>query len=213
MQRKISIMACAILAGVALTTHPGCGSSLFPLINVNVPETAQYVLDNVASFIATADDPLETVDPGTVTDDLSGLDGCWGSVFTDSDVDSGPSLYSAYQFDAVAQTYVSWSFIGQRNTGVLWSMMPILTEESGTYEITSDAVITMTITLIRANIDADAATILASLQDFTPDAFNRTRTALITIDGDQMLFFVDVDDAADVDKQNERPIYFKFDCP
>jgi hypothetical protein len=213
MSRKLFTVVCSGLTGVALLATAGCGANPFPQVNVEVPDAAQFVLDNAADFIAAANDPLETTDPGTVIDDLDTLDGCWGTVFTNPDVESPLSVFSVYQFDAADQTYVSWSFIGNRDTGALWALMPLFSEESGTYEVTGEATIEMTVTRMRANTDADGTTILATLQDLPLDGQRLTRPALITLDDDQMLIFVDAETAADLGDQYERPIYFKFDCP
>lgn len=212
MSRTTSTAACAVLAGTLLTTTIGCVPWMFPQVDVEVPDTPRHVLENAADFIASADDPLETIEPGTVVDDLSALDGCWGTAFTETEIQTPLAFFSVYQFDAHAGTYVRWTFYGRRDTGVLWRVVPILSEESGTYELTSDATIEMTNTRLRSNVSTDGD-ILSTLQDSQPDGQIPARSALITLDGDQMLFFIDAETAADVDEQDERPIFFSFDCP
>ena len=213
MIRQQVTAACGALMGLLLLSTIGCGTGLFPDVNVEVPDAAQQVLENAADFIAADNDPMETTAPGTVVDDLDTLDGCWGTVFTEADVESQLSLFSVYHFDAAEKTYVSWAFAGLRDQGVLWPFLPLISEESGTYELKGDSKIEMTITRMRANTTADGGTITATLQEMALDGADVTRTGLITIDGDKMLFFIGVETAADVDEQEERPIYFKFNCP
>ena len=205
--------ALSVMAGILLSATVGCGMNLFPLVEVEVPETPQYVLDNTGDFIADASDALESTEPGTVTDDLATLDGCWGSVFTEADVASQLSLYSVYQFDAAETMYVCWTFIGRRDTGELWPLLPLLSEVTGTYEVTGADTIEMTVTRIRANASSNGAVFMATLEEVPIGGQMLTRTALITLDGDEMLLFIDAESAADVNAEDERPIYIKFDCP
>ncbi len=74
------------------------------------PELA-FVVDNRELFAYDGSEPLYNLPPGTVMDDISDLDGCWGTaLFTKSNFGDRPlfALYFVHKFDAATGEYTIW---------------------------------------------------------------------------------------------------------
>ena len=200
-----------LVAGLSLSLG-GCPSGELAPLDVQVPAHLQSVFNDVDSFRAAPNDPFESIAPGTAVDDLSGLDGCWGTSFTESDAESEIGLYVAYHFDAAAGTFARWSTVGLI-AGGLWPSLPVVSGEEGTFTIVDANHVLLSTERYLANIDPDTSRIFADVQEIGGGSTPTERTALVTLQGDQMLFFIDVETANDVDEADERAIFFRFECP
>ena len=208
--KPCAIMPVGLLLGVLTSA---CDMSMTPVEDVQVPAVAQYVLDRTPDFVAGDDHPLNAVEPGTVIDDLHTLDGCWAAVLTDGELDTSLAFYIVYHFDAQSGRLTRWSFLGQEKTRTLWPLLPIITAEEGPFEVTGDANVQFTVDRILVNTDA-AGNLTADLREAPLDPTARvTRPALITLDGQTMLWFIGDESPEEVDESQERPIFRRFDCP
>lgn len=205
------MLRCGSLAMVALLLS-GCWLPLLAGVDVDVPAAMQTVMDDLDNFTPASSDPLAAVDPGTAVDDLATLDGCWGTVLSDCDCDFKPRLVVAYQFDAADGTFTRWSGAA-RADGVLYPLMPIISIEEGTFEVTGDASILLTVERILTNIDQATGRITETPQETPVPSDAIERPALVTLDGDGMLLYIDTETAADVDPNEPAPIFRQFDCP
>ena len=191
----------------------GCDAGLSVPIDVRVPPEVQYVFDHVADFRSPADDPLESVEPGTVMDDLAGLSGCWAKMFTEAQVQSGLAFFAVYHFDAAAGTFTRWSLVGLESGG-LWPVLPVISAETGVFEVASATTIRMTVQRNFANMDVDTGEVLSELREIPVEREEPlVRTALVTLDGERMLLYIDTETPEEVDADEERPIFYRFDCP
>ena len=203
-------MSVGILLAVLSTA---CDMSIVPVEDVQVPAIAQYVLDRTPDFVAGDNHPLGAVEPGTVIDDLNTLDGCWGAVLTEAEIETPLAFYIVYHFDAQSGRCTRWSFTGQVNTRTLWPLFPIITAEEGTFEVNGDANVQFTVERILVNTDL-SGNVTADLREVPLGSTSRvTRSALVTLDGQTMLWFIGVESPEEVDESQERPIFRRFDCP
>jgi hypothetical protein len=90
----ITLTGCGTVATLLL-----CGGIELPTDLTEVPADLQYVIDNREMFEVT-DHPLEGVTPGTVIDDLeASIDGCWGYVGTEREMQGDVTLAVVYKID------------------------------------------------------------------------------------------------------------------
>ena len=209
MQRGILGGAVLILSLVLIS---GCELPFFPDVQVPVPVAVQTVLADRAAFEPGADDPLAQVEPGTVMDDLAVLDGCWGTVFTSSDFTINVGFFVVYQFDNTAGTFTRWS--GMANAaGELWPLMPLLSVETGSFTVEGPAAIVLTDEHMYTNIDPVTSQVSDTLYEVGALAVPMDRPVIVTLSDDSMLLYIDVETVDDIDPTEQRPIFYKFDCP
>jgi hypothetical protein len=202
------------LAGLAVGLT-GCIFTSFPVSELEIPPELQFVLDNPAQFISPADDPMETVAPGTVIDDLAELDGCWGLMLTEGEeVEMHLALVAVYRFDRATGRYSAWTTIG-REAGGIWPTMPVISLEEGTFEVAGPALLRLKTEKSYANVDPVTGQLTRDLREQPIDSDNPAweQSGLATLDGDRLLFFLGDETAADVDLTEERPIHYRFACP
>jgi hypothetical protein len=203
--------ACVLVAALAAALT-GCGSDLSASVLSALAPEAQYVVENPAQFTAPADDPLQSVDPGTVIDDLHTLNGCWGALLTDNGDASDVALYVVWHFDAAAQTFDRWSFVGLSSGGLLPSA-PLVSLERGTFEVTGTNTLRMTLQHLYANVNDATGSLTTDLREIEMTADTQTqRDGLVTRSGDRMLFYIDIATPDQVDPTAERAIFYQFDC-
>jgi hypothetical protein len=189
---------------VATTAVLAGGGCLFPGVPASLtelPAELQVVVDDPSSFAQAPGDPLASVAPGTVVDDLGGLTGCWGWY----EEAAGPlvAFYEVYQFDAGNGTVSRWVF----TPGFL--LIPSLFAlDQGSFTALDDG---------RIEIQLDHYTIIEMRtgigREFTElPAEIGTAEKLVTLDGDQLLIAVPYY----VDEQTGEPagrIFTRFGCP
>jgi len=200
-----------ILSAGLVAFLTGCGLGMLPTPDVDLPSTVQFVLDNAQGFRSAEDDPLQTIDPGTVIDDLADLSGCWATMFTDAEIDVGAAFFVVYRFDPEDGSVTRWSFVGLQ-TGRLFPLAPVITAEHGTYEITGENTLLLSIERLESNVN-EAGQVTGTLGPTAPFAVPYERPALVTLSGDSMLLYIDIATADDADEEAERPIFQQFDCP
>jgi len=159
----------------------GCRLGILPTPDVQLPSIVQFVLDNTQSFRSAKDDPLQTIDPGTVIDDLTDLSGCWATMFTDAEIDVGAAFFVVYRFEPDDGSVTRWSLFGLE-TGSLFPLAPIITAEHGTYEISGENALLLNIDRIESNVN-DAGQITPTLRPTAMFAARYERSALVTLSG------------------------------
>lgn len=103
---RTAIVTCAV---AVVIVSAGCGR----ISLTDLPEEIQYVVSNEDSFAQNESGPLADTEPGTVIDDLAGIDGCWGAYrirgegggLQDNlshDLTWQNEVYAAYRFDVSA---------------------------------------------------------------------------------------------------------------
>lgn len=205
-----------VVAGAALVVGGGgCPGIGFPLSELQIPAALQFVLDDPAGFISAADDPMQSMAPGTVIDDLAGLDGCWATMFTEGEeVEQYLGLVWVIRFDRAAGRYQAWSTIG-REAGGIWPTLPVISAEEGTFEVAGPALLRLNAEKFFANTDPATGRLTRDLREHavSADSPGRQRGALATLDGDRLLLYIGDESLDDVDPNEERPIHYRFDCP
>jgi hypothetical protein len=189
----------------------GCGLGILPTPDIELPATVQFVLENAWSFRSADDDRLRTVEPGAVIDDLAGLSGCWAAVLTPAEHDVGAGFYVVYHFNPEDGNVSRWSFFGM-DTGGLFPFAPIITAEHGTYAVSGENTLLLTIERVESNLDAEA-NVSSTLQPVPGPGGPYERPALVTLSGDAMLLFIDIESPAEVDAEVPWLIFRRFDCP
>lgn len=191
----------------ALAMFGGCPSSTPEITipdSVNLPALGQTIADSPATFRSNVDDtPAQT--PGTVVDDLDTLDGCFGSVLVGDEAE--PALYTAYSFDGDAGTFESVSFPGPISGGILASY-PAIVINRGTFAITADGELTLTVTTQVTNFDEANSALLEDATVVETLASPDVRVIAATLDGDSLIL------GFENDAGGRDPITFTaFDCP
>ena len=210
--RRFQAASLAIVGVVPLAG--GCDGTLLSgfLVDgdVDPPPVVQTVLDDLTRFKA-GDAELTANQPGTVIDDLATLDGCWATVFVDSSKPFNISLFEVYEFDAAANTFQRWSGLSN-SAGELWPLVPVISLETGTYEVTGPAAIVLTDEHILSNYNDSTGKVTSEF--YEDEGFEPLdRPTLATLDGDQMMFFIDAESAADIDEAFRHSVHHQFDCP
>lgn len=211
-QGHFSIRRFLVVAGLAVMLS-GCGTGLFPPVDVVIPAAVQVVLDNPTAFQAAADDPMQTIEPGTVVDDLNGLTGCWGTVFSGSVSSPPAALFVAYQLDSADGSLTRWSGYVMLDGSGLWPIAQLLSAEVGSFAVTGNSNLVFTVERSFVNIDPNTAQIISTLVENPQFSGPLDRPALVTLDGDSMLLFIDTETADEVNAADERAIFTRFDCP
>ena len=209
---KGQILWALIGFALGLALVGGCSFPFFPNVDVQIPATVQVVLDDMDSYTGGADEPLVTVEPGAVMDDLATLDGCWASVHMGKSVADGLGFFTVYRFDSGELTFTRWSGFATE-TGELWPAMPLLSAETGSFTVHSPAVLYLTIEQYFSNTDPDTGRVTGELHEQPGPSETIVRPALVTLAGDQMLLYIDVDTAADVGPEAWNPVFRQFECP
>lgn len=195
----------------------GCvqGPTIPPVEDIEVPALVAPVVEDPPAYEAGDDDPLLDVEPGTAIDDLALLDGCWGSTFTqtsDESLAENVVLAVAIQFDVEASTYALFTAIAIEEGG-LWPLLPVIAGDDGTYEVRDDKIIDLSGENYYSNVEDDADISTMVLEADVPSDVAPDRPALITLDGDEMLLYLGIESVDDVDETEERPVFFRIDCP
>ncbi len=193
-----------LLAGVVagLTGLAGCAGSLSPLAIPELPDALARVLENESEFLAGVDSQLARVTPGTPIDDLGNLDGCWGSIWKD-EANPGFVIAIVIHFDVENGTYTQWSVQDSAQ------FIRVIGISYGTFEILDEAHVALTSTEWYMN---DPYT--GELEQVPPSGETIAFTTLVTVDGDDMLLVLGVDDPGDLDPNDTSYYsYRRFDCP
>ena len=137
--RKITGCVVIVLAIVL----SGCGAFqlLIPPDEEDIPAPLAFVAGNEGMFTPSGDDPLANVAPGTVIDDLSQLDGCWGLSQPEPSAEIPVELHQAHIFDRESGEYALWSL-----QKAFFGSVTILSGGTGTFSVDSDNRITVTTT-------------------------------------------------------------------
>ena len=212
--RRISVSWVGAALVTALAGCPGVPAYNVPVNSVEVPSDLQPVLNAPADFTVAKDDTLRTVTPGTVLDPLAQLDGCWGGLLPAIRPNVDLALYTVFHFDRQTGTYQSWAAQGVRSGG-LWPTLPLIVENSGTFQVQSDNTLLLHMTHSRANLDETSGHITTTLNDQPLTADNPVVDwpALATLQGDHLLLYLGVSSAAEVSTAEDRQILTRFDCP
>ena len=202
------LLLSALVAGLMVLAG-GC-PALTGLADL-LPANVWYVLDNITDFRNTTDLPLESAEPGTVIGDLATLDGCWGTAFTGVDDDAPVALVVVYEFDAAAGTYEGWA-LPALPSGALTPLIGVVGVEEGAFEVTSDNTLKLTIQRMLTNVHESGQVGSLVEVELGGDISLIERSALVTLDGDAMLFHLDVERLEDVPTDEEPPVFLRFDC-
>lgn len=199
--------AMSISAATALAVIAGCPSST-PEIqipdSVNLPALGETIANNPATFRSNVGD-TPAVTPGTVVDDLSGLDGCFGAALVGDEAE--PALYTAYSFAGAAGTFESISFPGPITGGILASY-PAIVINRGTFAVTGDGELTLTVTSQVTNFDEANNALLEDATVAETLATPEIRVIAATLDGDSLILGFENEDGG------RDPITFTaFECP
>jgi hypothetical protein len=168
-----------------------------------VPAEMQPVIATPVQFTAATDNALQTVAPGTVIDDLSGLDGCWGAYLPGEFLAAG--FVDVMHFDRAAARFTRYSGIAAAGGG-LWAEFPAVAIETGRFEVTGPATVLLTTeTVAYRGPHAD---------EFPGETLPNpvARPALVTLSGGEVLFYIDTSNASEVDTDEARPIFMRFEC-
>ncbi len=202
---------------VLLVAMVGCNGPL-----ADPPELSAelaMVVNNKEAFAQDPNDPLMGVIAGTIMDDLSTLDGCWGAASAvevplnvpDADIPPlpfviPPSLgfetFTVHVFDREASTKNTQIF-SQDALGIL----PLLTVISGNYTFSERNRLVLARTEWGFIDSVTGELVPGSIDE------NSTDRWLATLDGDRLLL-ESVSQGTDEDEATEdRLIFRKFDCP
>jgi hypothetical protein len=200
----------AFLMGVSLgLLTGGCPVWWLSPPEAGIPAEFQFVLDRAAEFIAPTDDPLQTIAPGTVLDDLSALDGCWGAWTEGTDPSVG--FGDVVHFERAAGHFTRWSGVGTTSGG-LAPLFPVVAVEVGSFQVTGPA----TVLLVTERIQYDVEGPLGPWPSLDPmveyPLGGIERPSLVTLQGDRMLFYLDAERAGDIEEETPRMIFRRFDC-
>jgi hypothetical protein len=173
----------------------GCSTPL-EVAPLDLPARLDAVVANESAFIPSASGRLAPVAPGTVRDDLAGIVGCWAGVLTEEAGVPG-RIYYAYEFTAdnrfVFQIVQRVSVPADIGSGTA----DLLITQTGTYTITTSN------TVVLRNEEGTATDSVSGETSDLPVAGTED-TALVTLDGDQLLFAQGVDPADPVDPNINR---------
>ncbi len=200
------------VAGVVVMGVGACAPMITP--PQDIPSEIQYVLDNPTVFAQSADDPMVDTAPGTVVDEMSTLDGCWGAtgVFTQEGNNPEVTNSEAYHFDSAAGT-INWQIYQTISAPVVGAVSALL-NPVGTYVVNAGGTgITITYTLLRGS---DLQTGVIHDAPYNVDTMGTILTSgsevLVTVDGDKMK----IANGTLKDKfesQRAELIFVRFDCP
>ena len=190
----------------------GCPTTPAP-VDIEIPPEIAAITADLSIFRPANDDALLTIEPGAVVDDLAELDGCWGGTLIE-DASVSVALVVALQFDAAAGTYKRWSLVTSAD-GELLPYLRVLTLEEGTFEITSENTLRLHLEREFANLDPDTGEINSTLREvpITTNGAAIERPGVVTLSGDEMLFYIGAERVADVDPGETRLVFIQFACP
>lgn len=183
------------LVAIAAVGLSGCSSPV-EVAPLDLPARLDAVVANESALIPSASGRLAPVTPGTVRDDLAGVVGCWAGVLTEEAGVPG-RIYYVYEFAAdgrfnflILQRVPVPSDVGSGTADLLIT-------QTGTYQVTAPG------TIVLRN---DEGTALDSVSGETTGLQNAgtETTALVTLDGNQLLFAQDADASAPVDPNENR---------
>ena len=122
----------AVIVGCGITTK-----------NLTVPSGVAAVEAAPERFAPRLDDPLLDFPPGTTTDDLSGLEGCWGAIIEDDEefALASDAIFFRFDFDAGRLTHQTVQRSGTNNALFPFSF-DVATEFDFSLSLTDDGRIT-----------------------------------------------------------------------
>ena len=97
----------------ALLLISGCA----PLDLDSLPPEIAHVMRNSDSFAQTADNALANVTPGTATDDLASLSGCYGAYYEFTYLGLKLTGCEVYHFDSASGEMSHWTLQGSASDG------------------------------------------------------------------------------------------------
>lgn len=197
---------CLVAVAVTLTCLSACVEVLPIVATFDVAPELAHVLKNMGNFDI-EDSILLGVTPGTVMDDLHGLSGCWGGLLRGGSGRASPVLVVVYKFDPSDASFTRWTTVAMPDGAAPFGIVAVTTER-GHYEIRDDAHIVMYI---------EQSTIQDNLGLWQPpeppaDLVFPDRIALVTLSGDRMLLYIDIDVPEEA-TEAERLVFARFDCP
>jgi len=192
-------MTCCWLAG-------GCTAFIAPAAPLTaLPAELDLVVNDRNTFSFDQSEPLATLAPGTVQDNLGGVDGCWGSAsFSQAVSGERPviGIYWVFAFDAGTGTYRSWGL----QESYLGEAFVIGWEESGSYEVEGND------TLILTRLDGALLDPLTGEETAVDESTDNTMQFLATREGERLRLHFGSADRKAVDPGDDE-IYTRFDCP
>lgn len=207
-----SVSALGVSAVAICATGCVGGQPLFSDPDFEAPAVLQYVQDNVGEFLSDPNEPLANVAPGTVIDDLSAIDGCWGALFT---AEVGPyAFFVAYHFDVENGVFSRYSTLAFSN-GAAFLRFHLVSVEEGPFAFVGDNALILTDEHLLSNYDMVNNQITGTLVEIErdPNSPPVQRDALVTLDGERMLLFIDVAAPEDVTSDSDVLVFQRFECP
>ena len=196
------ISSCLIICA-ALGISGCAGGLLSALTSSELPAEVAYVVNNKSAFTCTQTDAGQSLEPGTVIDDLDHLTGCWAFVVEEA---SKPiRFYFVHHFDVSAGEYTFWTY--QQDDFGLFSM---LATTSGQVAIIDENHIALT-EQERASFDP----FTGGWDQVVPEPEPVTDTYLVTVDGDNLLLALDSEEDSQSSDDDDIPFcgIRRFDCP
>jgi hypothetical protein len=189
----------------------GCGTPFYPDVIVQPPAPVAHVLGHLPAFEEDVAGAFARVAPATVMDDLTALDGCWASARIRNVFGTEAGPFIVYQFNARERTFTRWTGIAT-GAGVLWPAVPLLSAESGPYEVNGPALLLMTDERHFANTDPETGEITSDLHEDPEWQTQSTRPALVTLSGDRMLLYIDARTESEADDEQMLAVFTRFEC-
>jgi hypothetical protein len=231
-----TVLPAVCLTGLVVSS--GCG--LFPQIAPpkEIPAEISAVIANRDSVRVMEDDPFFHTQPGTVIDDLGGLDGCWASYVNISSPQdtpffpAGTPLMDTYEFYRLdfQTAQMEHQVYGELTVASFASTIAY----DGTFTIDGDNRLEFTVHTMRTFDPFTGDTLifpddLLSMMEASDEYDEETRGEmlaelqadmiweyLVTLDGDRVLFVPVWDDeetGEEVADPNEASVCVRFDCP